>query len=112
MTKSVIKAVGGRVIMFRKLMEYDFKIGYLDFIKSDIDYKTACKKYNEDKKTNKMIIAYNCLENKIVGMGKMCLKTKKIDINLIENSLFYGEELKNEITQLLKTHDFEKTVFL
>ena len=112
MTESVIKAVGGRVIMFRKLMEYDFKMGYLDFIKSDMDYKTAIKKYNEDIKIYKIIIAYNCLENKIVGMGKMDFKNQKVDINLIEDSIFYGEELKNEITQLLKTHNFEKTVFL
>ena len=113
MTESVIKSVGGRVVMFRKLLEYDFKLGYLELINSDIDYETAVKKYNEDKENYKMIIAYNCLENRYVGTGRMCFKTKKVDnIHIIEDSMFYGEELKDEITQLLITYDFNLTVFL
>ena len=113
MTESVIQAVGGRVIMFRKIMEYDFKMGYLELIKSDIEYETAIKQYNEDKKYYKMIIAYNCLDNILVGTGRMCLKTQKVDnIHLIEDTALYAEELEDVITELLITYDFNKTVFL
>ena len=113
MSENVIEAVGGRVILFRKLMEYDLKMGYLELIKSDIIYETAIKQYNEDKKNYKIIIAYNCFDNIIVGTGRMCLKTKKIDnIYLIDELAFYGEELKLKIIELLKTYNFDRIVFL
>lgn len=112
MNNSVIKLVAGRILFFRILSKYDFQMGYLELIKSDSTYEDALEKLDEVKKKYKIVVAYNCLEQRLVAGAIMCLKTGKIDIKYVDDYEVFADDIKKEMPNIVKTYSFDKNIFL
>ena len=112
MNNSVVKLVAGRILFFRILTKYDLKMGYLEIIKSDSTYQEALENFDEMKKKYKIVVAYNCLEQRLIAAAIMCLKTDKIDIHYVDDYEVFAYDIKKEMPDIVKNYSFDKNIFL
>lgn len=88
-----LKNVDTRLILFRNLLNYDYKIGYGKLINNKIDNKID----------NNIIVAYNCFDDNIVGAIILSKDSNKVENIYLDNrysKLFCN--LRNELINISK----------